>query len=139
MRTNLPLADDAFEHGHRDRLATNQVIQCGSTDVEKSLAEYLRAWRWDAENPNDNCRSFSLIVVAIWLQGPSRSLRIAGGKRFLSNWRRGAVTFSARAAGHHVNYFNVCLQWRQTLKFITPKKVNCCARNGSVLWIVGGR
>ncbi len=46
-------------------MAIIQVIRCGSTDVEKSLAGYLRAWRWDAENPYDNCRSFSLIIVAI--------------------------------------------------------------------------
>jgi len=65
-------------------MATIQVIQRGGTDVEKSLAGYLRAWRWDAENPNDNCRSFSLIVVATWQQASSRSLRIASGKRIFS-------------------------------------------------------
>jgi hypothetical protein len=67
-------------------LATIHVIQRGSTGVEKSLAGYLRAWRWVAENLNNNCRSFSLIIDGIWLQATTRSICITGGMRNFSYW-----------------------------------------------------
>jgi hypothetical protein len=66
-------------------MATIQVIQRNSTGAKDSLAGYLRVWRWVAENPNDNCRSFSLIIVAIWLQATSRSLWIADRMRNFRN------------------------------------------------------
>ncbi len=65
-------------------LATIQAIQRGSAVVEKSLAGYLRARRWGAEKPYDTCWSFSLIIVAIWLQATLRSLWIASDKRIFS-------------------------------------------------------
>ncbi len=69
-----------------DYMATIQVFQRGSTGMGKSLAGYLRAWRWDAENLNDNCRGFSLIIVAIWSQATTRSICITGGMRNFSYW-----------------------------------------------------
>ena len=80
-------------------MATIQVIECSSTDVEKRLAGYLRAWRWDAQNPNDNCRSFSLIIDGIWLQATTRSMCVTGGMRNFSYWHREGATSSVRALG----------------------------------------
>jgi hypothetical protein len=49
-------------------LATIQVAQGSSTRIDDYLAGYLRAWPRVTENPDGNCRGFSLILYAFWLQ-----------------------------------------------------------------------
>ena len=59
---------------HMDYLATIQVIYRSLTGVERRLAGYSRVWRWATENPNDDCRHFSLLIDAIWFHCMSRSI-----------------------------------------------------------------
>ncbi len=56
--------ENVFSNHWLDHMATIQVVQRGSTGVDKGLAGYLRTRLWVTENPNDNCRGFSLILDA---------------------------------------------------------------------------